>query len=126
LVPDRDVIAELRFELSGSEGSFLAEFFRARWDRARFHRLACLLSGACRELDGAATLDRELASGVWFLVTQLTARARAQPYVAQHPREYLDSAVEQVNLLASWFFDGDCPLSDPDALDAEIDALGSG
>jgi hypothetical protein len=118
-----ETIDALARELAGEEGTFLEAFFGARWDDERFLRLARLLALACRELEGATVLDRALAAGVWYLDTTLTARGRGHPFVEQQPVEYLEDALEKVTLLASWFFEGECPFEDPSALDAEIDAL---
>jgi hypothetical protein len=112
--------ALLQRELAGDDGSFLATSLAGAWDATAFLRLARALRVACEATETEPVLERWLAEGVYTLDTQLP---RYLPPSLQLPDELVAGVREHIMLLASWYFSGQCPFDEPEALERELVAL---
>jgi hypothetical protein len=83
----------LQREFNANEGSFLLQLrCDLVWDRTAFTRLTGAMLDCCKAYD----------------------TANDPPTTAYPGSQYYDSAYERLDLLADWFFSGQCPFRDPD------------
>jgi len=124
-----DYSSVLAHEFSAGDGSFLLQLRTAMmWNKAAFTRLTEAMLACCWAHDarerraervgvGADTtpLLRWLADGFWYVswfVRDWTTHPAWAERTAPEQR-YYDAAYERLFMLAAWFFDGDCPYTDP-------------
>lgn len=124
-----DYLAVLAHEFAPGEGSFLESMYQLRWDKAAFTRLTDAMVACCRALDVPGTrpagnavedldstpIPRWLADGFWYVsagVREFTRQEAWKPITTQE-QGYYDTAYERLYMLASWFFTGLCPYTDP-------------
>ena len=120
----------LQREFNANEGSFLLQLrCDLVWDRTAFTRLTGAMLDCCKEydtshqppLERAATyyqpsVPRWLAEGFWYVASFArghTSHPAWREKIALDP-DYYDNAYERLDLLADWFFSGECPFRDPD------------
>ena len=122
----------LQHEFNANEGSFLLQLrCDLVWDRAAFTRLTGAMVECCEAYDTTddpsttaipgspyydKTVPRWLAEGFWYTSTFVrgyTSHPAWREKIARDP-DYFDDAYERLDLLADWFFTGDCPFLDSD------------
>jgi hypothetical protein len=122
----------LQREFNAKEGSFLLQLrCDLVWDRTAFTRLTGAMLDCCKAYDTAndppttaypgsqyydRTVPRWLAEGFWYVASFVrghTSHPAWREKIALDP-DYYDSAYERLDLLADWFFSGQCPFRDPD------------
>jgi hypothetical protein len=124
-----DYIRVLEHEFSADDGSFLIQMrCDLTWDKATFTRLTEAMLACCKAYDarderptlmGSAydktQVPRWLADGFWYLsfyVKDWTTHPNWERTTAPE-QEYYDRAYVRLFDLATWFFTGHSPYTDP-------------
>ena len=121
---DTDYRSVLQSEFLAEEETFL---FHLRvdlyWDKEAFDRLTDAMRACCKAYEREqqteeqhmqamqTMLPRWIASGFWYLsifVREHTSHHAWEKVIAQEP-EYFHKAIERLEALASWFFEGQSP-----------------
>lgn len=113
---------ELRETLEAAPGSFLAEVHAGRWDRPKFRAFGISLRTACERSASWSRVPRWLADGFHHVGAALPSTISPGLRRAV-PADHLESALEHLRLLSSWFFSGECPMTDPVDLARELDDI---
>ena len=120
---NEDYLPVLWREFFSEEGSFLLQLRVAHdWDREAFERLTNAMTLCCKDYEQEqkteeqrmqaiqVKLPRWLASGFWFLSTEVrvltdTRHRYWEKEIARDPK-YHEKAYERLDALAFWFFEG--------------------
>ena len=110
-------------DLGDAIAAFYADVRAAVWSHDRLVMLMKRMVVCCQTSSGD-TLPRNVACGFWTLDTRLRGHLEGRPHWARHlDPAYLARVYEMLMFLADWYFGGDCPMSSPAAMLAEIDRL---
>ncbi len=122
---EEDYLAILRYEFSAQEGSFLLQLrCDMHWDKTAFDRVTQAMRRCCQHYQKAPApsqeqdlpaeemlLPRWLAEGFWYMATFVrghTSHPAWEQTIAAEPA-YFKKAYHRLEMLAAWFFDGECP-----------------
>lgn len=125
---EADDLAILRHEFQAEEGSFLLQLrCDMQWDKTAFDRATQAMRRCCQHYEQASVplqeqnlpadevlLPRWLADGFWYMATFVpdhTSHPAWEQTIAAEPT-YFEKAYDRLEMLAEWFFGGQCPWLD--------------
>jgi len=108
-------------ELNGENGSFILELrIYLNWNHTSFINLMIELFRASQKTKYDITLQREIASGVWYISTFIKSWTEHENFPKKFSQEYYNKAYELINDLAWSYFMADSPFNSETDVQNEI------
>ncbi len=115
---------ELLNELNGEKGSFILELrTNLNWNHTAFVNLMIKLYRESLKTKKDKTLEREIASGVWFISTFIKSFTSHKDFPKKYSLEYYSKAYELINDITWTYFMVDSPFNSEIDVQNELKAL---
>jgi hypothetical protein len=82
------------------------------WDKEAFAKLVTAMEACCKACEGQASLERWLVQGFWFVSRFVKHWTEHPNFPRPEPQEYHKKALERLDDLAYWFFNGNSPYEE--------------
>ena len=114
----------LKEELNATDGSFLLELrTQFRWNHNAFINLLNKINEECKRTKGESSLDREVASGIWYSIDFIKDWVNHENFPKVYSTEYYETAFELLKDLGYYYFMAESPYESESEIENKIDRL---
>ncbi|HEY0744183.1 MAG TPA: hypothetical protein VGD40_22105 [Chryseosolibacter sp.] len=116
----------LKKELDAADGSFLLELRTGfSWNHYAFINLLRKIEEECKRTQNDTSLDREIASGIWYSINFIKDWVNHENFPKVYPSKYYEIAFGLLNELGYYYFMGESPYESENEIDGKVRSLHS-